>query len=268
MAMKKIIIPLLPSSKRIGGNPVFQNSWDTESWSSDSGRSSSRRTSIPSPDSANGPNCDLEQQSIVHIVQKPGRKDQEKNPPGGDKTRNTLGASSRETKSLTRMDLSSSVLPADSVGLAVILDTDSRNNSAAVRNPECQYYKTLMEISMKPLAMIEQGKRGAEVQQPTTASMFTAKSLVKGYSQESSGYSVPPANKPPSPWPSSYKWPQAIHLKTQLVYVLEGFNFQKNIIVLMALRSSSNTQLSFPDSVDEPFRAFSDNEQPAAALMP
>lgn len=103
-------------------------------------------------------NCDLEQQSIVHIVQKPGRKDQETNPPGGDKTRNTLGASSREPKSLTRMDLSSSVLPADSVGLAVILNTDNRNDSAAVRNPGVATYNSFYVYCKVPCQRVQPGK--------------------------------------------------------------------------------------------------------------
>uniref|UniRef100_A0A8D2CTK1 E3 ubiquitin-protein ligase parkin n=1 Tax=Sciurus vulgaris TaxID=55149 RepID=A0A8D2CTK1_SCIVU len=76
-------------------------------------------------------NCDLEQQSIVHVVQRPGRKDLEAGAPGGDEPRASAGGSEREPKSLTRVDLSSCVLPADSVGLAVVLDTSSRRDAAA-----------------------------------------------------------------------------------------------------------------------------------------
>jgi len=60
--------------------------------------------------------CDLDQQSIVHIVLRPRRKG-----PEGHSPRPAWGRSDREPESLTRVDLSSSMLPADSVGLAVIL---------------------------------------------------------------------------------------------------------------------------------------------------
>ncbi|KFO21672.1 protein FAM104A-like [Fukomys damarensis] len=58
--MKKIII-YLPPAKRSSRNPVFQDSWDTESSSSDSGRSSSSSTCIHSPDLASGPESGLNQ---------------------------------------------------------------------------------------------------------------------------------------------------------------------------------------------------------------
>ncbi|XP_021567839.1 E3 ubiquitin-protein ligase parkin-like [Carlito syrichta] len=80
-------------------------------------------------------NCDLDQQSIVHIVQRPWRKGQDMNAAGEDKPRNTAGGSGREPQSLTRVDLSSSILPADSVGLAVILQADSRNDSPTAGSP-------------------------------------------------------------------------------------------------------------------------------------
>lgn len=78
-------------------------------------------------------NCDLEQQSIVHIVQKLQRKSHETNATGGDKAQSTSEGTVWEPRSLTRVDLSSHILPADSVGLAVILDTDSKSDSEAAR---------------------------------------------------------------------------------------------------------------------------------------
>ncbi|XP_061327398.1 E3 ubiquitin-protein ligase parkin isoform X3 [Pezoporus flaviventris] len=68
-------------------------------------------------------NCDLAQQSIIHIVQSP-----QKNSPNKDETGNScaggiLKALGKETESLTRIDLSTSILPSLSAGLAVILDT-------------------------------------------------------------------------------------------------------------------------------------------------
>lgn len=71
--------------------------------------------------------CDLDQQSIVHIVLRPQRKVPERSTAGRDSPQNTAGGSEREPESLTRVDLSSSVLPADSVGLAVILKDDNEN---------------------------------------------------------------------------------------------------------------------------------------------
>ncbi|XP_077781971.1 E3 ubiquitin-protein ligase parkin isoform X1 [Podarcis muralis] len=66
--------------------------------------------------------CDLPQQSIVHIVQNPQKKDEEvetesKNVSG------ILTSSGGEAESLTRVDLNTNLLPSHSAGLAVILDT-------------------------------------------------------------------------------------------------------------------------------------------------
>lgn len=60
-------------------------------------------------------NCDLPQQSIVHIVQN-RQKSENENP------RLLLSGNGREPTSLTRVDLSTNLLPSDSLGLAVILD--------------------------------------------------------------------------------------------------------------------------------------------------
>ncbi|ELW63281.1 E3 ubiquitin-protein ligase parkin [Tupaia chinensis] len=85
-----------------------------------------------------GRNCDLSQQSIVHVVQRPWRKGQEMHPPGEHNHKSATGVSMREPQSLTRVDLSSSILPADSVGLAVILDTGSRKDSPPAGDPDLQ----------------------------------------------------------------------------------------------------------------------------------
>ncbi|XP_055392128.1 E3 ubiquitin-protein ligase parkin isoform X2 [Bubalus kerabau] len=74
--------------------------------------------------------CDLDQQSIVHIVLRPRRKG-----PEGHSPRPAWGRSDREPQSLTRVDLSSSVLPADSVGLAVILQDGEESGASSARRP-------------------------------------------------------------------------------------------------------------------------------------
>ncbi|XP_019382485.1 PREDICTED: E3 ubiquitin-protein ligase parkin [Gavialis gangeticus] len=61
-------------------------------------------------------NCDLAQQSIVHIVQSPNEDVQKRAKAGHIPLE-------REPKSLTCVDLSTSILPSYSTGLAVILDT-------------------------------------------------------------------------------------------------------------------------------------------------
>lgn len=72
-------------------------------------------------------NCDLDQQSIVHIVRQAQRDDQK----GDESGQNNPGLSRRvtgsEPESLTRVDLGSSILPAYSVGLAVILGNEDKD---------------------------------------------------------------------------------------------------------------------------------------------
>ncbi|KAJ7411670.1 hypothetical protein WISP_101702 [Willisornis vidua] len=66
--------------------------------------------------------CDLAQQSIVHIVQSPHKNSQNKEEAEDNHVGGTLKALEREPESLTRIDLSTSILPSLSAGLAVILD--------------------------------------------------------------------------------------------------------------------------------------------------
>uniref|UniRef100_A0A803XQK9 Uncharacterized protein n=1 Tax=Meleagris gallopavo TaxID=9103 RepID=A0A803XQK9_MELGA len=67
-------------------------------------------------------NCDLVQQSIVHIVQNP-QKNSDKDETEDNHAEGILKTLERVPESLTRIDLSSSILPSLSAGLAVILDT-------------------------------------------------------------------------------------------------------------------------------------------------
>ncbi|GAB1300516.1 E3 ubiquitin-protein ligase parkin [Apodemus speciosus] len=104
--------------------------------------------------------CDLEQQSIVHIVQRPQRKSHETNASGGDKPQRTSEGSVWEPRSLTRVDLSSHILPAaDSVGLAVILDTGSKSDSEAARGPAVKpTYHSFFVYCKGPCHKVQPGK--------------------------------------------------------------------------------------------------------------
>uniref|UniRef100_A0A669PFF6 Parkin RBR E3 ubiquitin protein ligase n=1 Tax=Phasianus colchicus TaxID=9054 RepID=A0A669PFF6_PHACC len=73
-------------------------------------------------------NCDLVQQSIVHIVQNP-QKNSDKDETEDSHAGGILKTLERVPESLTRIDLSSSILPSLSAGLAVILDTKEPNIS-------------------------------------------------------------------------------------------------------------------------------------------
>lgn len=103
--------------------------------------------------------CDLEQQSIVHIVQRPWRRSLETNASGEDKPHNISGGAVWEPRSLTRVDLSSHVLPANSVGLAVILDTSSRSDSEAARGPAGKpTYNSFYVYCKGPCHSVQPGK--------------------------------------------------------------------------------------------------------------
>uniref|UniRef100_G1TY65 Parkin RBR E3 ubiquitin protein ligase n=1 Tax=Oryctolagus cuniculus TaxID=9986 RepID=G1TY65_RABIT len=103
-------------------------------------------------------NCDLEQQSIVHVVQRPQRKGPETNTPGGDNPRRTSGGFQREPASLTRVDLSSDMLPAVSVGLAVILDANGSRGSAAAGSPGRPTYNSFYVYCKGPCQRVQPGK--------------------------------------------------------------------------------------------------------------
>ncbi|KAB0381132.1 hypothetical protein FD755_008916 [Muntiacus reevesi] len=79
--------------------------------------------------------CDLDQQSVVHIVLRPRRRGPEGHTPRGDRPRPAWGRSDREPQSLTRVDLSGSLLPADSVGLAVILRDREESGASSAPGP-------------------------------------------------------------------------------------------------------------------------------------
>uniref|UniRef100_A0A8C0J919 Ubiquitin-like domain-containing protein n=1 Tax=Chelonoidis abingdonii TaxID=106734 RepID=A0A8C0J919_CHEAB len=80
-------------------------------------------------------NSDLAQQSIVHIVQSPLDSGQERTDVETANAGGILGGMEKEPESLTRLDLSASVLPSYSAGLAVILDTTDNSSSTPSDKP-------------------------------------------------------------------------------------------------------------------------------------
>uniref|UniRef100_A0AAA9TGG9 E3 ubiquitin-protein ligase parkin n=1 Tax=Bos taurus TaxID=9913 RepID=A0AAA9TGG9_BOVIN len=97
--------------------------------------------------------CDLDQQSIVHIVLRPRRKG-----PEGHSPRPAWGRSDREPESLTRVDLSSSMLPADSVGLAVILQDGEESGASSARRPGRPTYNSFYVYCKGPCQGVQPGK--------------------------------------------------------------------------------------------------------------
>ncbi|XP_044936216.1 E3 ubiquitin-protein ligase parkin isoform X2 [Mustela putorius furo] len=101
--------------------------------------------------------CDLDQQSIVHVVLRPWREEQEGEAPGQDGPRDTTVGSEREPESLTCVDLSSSVLPSRSGGLAVILSSDDTGTLPA-RRPGRRTYNSFYVYCKGPCRRVQPGK--------------------------------------------------------------------------------------------------------------
>lgn len=78
--------------------------------------------------------CDLDQQSIVHVVLRPGPRGQDLNTASENSPRSAAGTG-REPGSLTRVDFSGSVLPTNSEGLAAILNDAGENGALPARKP-------------------------------------------------------------------------------------------------------------------------------------
>nr|KAF6341890.1 parkin RBR E3 ubiquitin protein ligase [Myotis myotis] len=102
--------------------------------------------------------CDLGQQSIVHVVLRPGREGPAM-AAGGDRPPGTAGAFAREPESLTRVDFSSSVLPTDSAGLAVILHDDREGAARTVGRPAGRpAYNSFYVYCKGPCQRVQPGK--------------------------------------------------------------------------------------------------------------
>nr|XP_035941105.1 E3 ubiquitin-protein ligase parkin-like isoform X1 [Halichoerus grypus] len=102
--------------------------------------------------------CDLDQQSIVHVVLRPWRKGQEREATGQDGPGNAVEGSEKEPESLTRVDLSSSVLPAHSVGLAVILNSDYEGTPPTGRPAGRGTYNSFYVYCKGPCQRVQPGK--------------------------------------------------------------------------------------------------------------
>ncbi|XP_054991325.1 E3 ubiquitin-protein ligase parkin [Sorex araneus] len=102
--------------------------------------------------------CDLEQQSIVHIVLRPQGRGDGRDPPAGLGPRKALGRLAREPESLTRVDLSGTVLPADSVGLAIILQDDSKPDIPPRGRPGRPPYNSFYVFCKGPCRSVQPGK--------------------------------------------------------------------------------------------------------------
>ncbi|XP_057594138.1 E3 ubiquitin-protein ligase parkin isoform X3 [Hippopotamus amphibius kiboko] len=103
--------------------------------------------------------CDLDQQSVVHMVLRPQRRVPARDTAGGDSPQNAAGGSEREPESLTRVDLSSSILPADSVGLAVILKDDNESGAPPAGRPAGRpTYNSFYVYCKGPCQRVQPGK--------------------------------------------------------------------------------------------------------------
>ncbi|KAM5324315.1 1-acyl-sn-glycerol-3-phosphate acyltransferase delta isoform 1-T3 [Glossophaga mutica] len=103
--------------------------------------------------------CDLDQQSIVHVVLRPGREGQAMTSAGRDRPWSALGASQREPESLTRVDFSGSVLPTDSVGLAAILHEERESSAPPTGRPAGRpAYNSFYVYCKDPCQRVQPGK--------------------------------------------------------------------------------------------------------------
>ncbi|XP_027702271.1 E3 ubiquitin-protein ligase parkin-like [Vombatus ursinus] len=103
-------------------------------------------------------NCDLDQQSIVHIVRRAQRHEQKGDEAGQNNPGYSRRVPGREPESLTRVDLSSSILPAYSVGLAVILDNEDKDASHQAGNSGTPTYNSFYVFCKGACQDIQPGK--------------------------------------------------------------------------------------------------------------
>uniref|UniRef100_A0A452J515 Uncharacterized protein n=1 Tax=Gopherus agassizii TaxID=38772 RepID=A0A452J515_9SAUR len=107
-------------------------------------------------------NCDLAQQSIVHIVRTPLDSGQKRTDVETANAGGILGGMEKEPESLTRLDLSTSVLPSYSAGLAVILDTTDNSSSTPSDKSgnSLRLYNSKLSIEVSDLSFIQWHSHG------------------------------------------------------------------------------------------------------------
>ncbi|XP_075780695.1 E3 ubiquitin-protein ligase parkin isoform X3 [Pelodiscus sinensis] len=103
-------------------------------------------------------NCDLAQQSIVHIVQSPRESIQKRAGVESANATGILGGVEKEPESLTRIDLSTSVLPSYSAGLAIILDTTDNSISLPVVKSGAAIYNSFYVFCKSFCQAVKPGK--------------------------------------------------------------------------------------------------------------
>ncbi|XP_042334392.1 E3 ubiquitin-protein ligase parkin [Sceloporus undulatus] len=102
--------------------------------------------------------CDLPQQSIVHVVQTPQKSNQGGIETGSENVCGVLTSDGREAKSLTRVDLNTNLLPSNSAGLAVILDTGGKSISSPPDNSGNSSYNSFYVFCKSFCQAVKPGK--------------------------------------------------------------------------------------------------------------
>ncbi|XP_015276708.1 PREDICTED: E3 ubiquitin-protein ligase parkin-like, partial [Gekko japonicus] len=102
--------------------------------------------------------CDLAQQSIVHIVQNPREKDQKKVETENENVCGIPRSLGREDESLTRVDLNTNLLPSNSAGLAVVLDTANNSTSSLPDNSDTASYSNFYVYCKSSCQAVTHGK--------------------------------------------------------------------------------------------------------------
>ncbi|KAJ7342177.1 hypothetical protein JRQ81_009452 [Phrynocephalus forsythii] len=102
--------------------------------------------------------CDLPQQSIVHVVQTPQKKDQEEFQAERGKVCGTLMRNGKDATSLTHVDLNTNLLPSISAGLAVILDTKDNSIAPPSVNSGASTYNSFYVFCKSSCQAVKPGK--------------------------------------------------------------------------------------------------------------
>lgn len=103
-------------------------------------------------------NCDLPQQSIVHIVQNPRKIHHKEGETERENICDIPRSKGREDESLTRVNLNTDLLPSNSVGLAVLLDTVDNSSSSPSNNSGAGSYNSFYVFCKSFCQAVKPGK--------------------------------------------------------------------------------------------------------------